>query len=118
MLLRVIFFHFIEQVPSVLLVLEGGTAAIETVYLACQEHIPVVLIKGSGRAVKVLEYALQLDETFTKDNKNKHEGLLSEIEKIFNVKRGRADVLHEKIRCCMLQKENVSRVTISFRKFQ
>ena len=100
--------------PSVLLVLEGGTAAIETVYLTCKKHIPVVLIKDSGRAAEVLEYALQLDETFTKDKENKHEGLRSMIEKIFNVTGSRANNLYEKIRRCMLLKENVSRVTIFF----
>lgn len=34
-----------EEIPLVLIVVEGGVGTIETVYLALQKEIPVILIK-------------------------------------------------------------------------
>ena len=108
MLMTINFFHFTERVLSVLLVLEGGTGTIDTVYKACQNCIPVVLIKGSGRATDILSYAHEnLFESH--DSQETHEGLMSIIkEKFPKLPSNEVKDLYEKIRGCMEQNKYVS----------
>ena len=103
-------FHFTEHVPSVSLVLEGGKAAIETVYETSQKDIPVVLIKNSGKAADVLAYAHQhLPDKFIANRKERHPGLQSKIKDTFQISNKRKlNEFYEKIRCCMEKKEYVS----------
>ena len=110
MLMTINFFHFTERVPSVLLVLEGGTGTIDTVYEACQNCIPVVLIKGSGRATDVLAYAHEnLFQGFSHDCQETHEGLISiSKEKFPKLPLNKVKDLCEKIRGCMEQSKYVS----------
>lgn len=100
-----------------MLVLEGGSGTIETVYGACQRCIPVVLIKGSGRAADLLAYACEeLRGDFVKNNEMVHPELMSKIRENFpdlksndvNIAEKKYKDLYEKIRLCMENKEYVS----------
>lgn len=105
-LTRINFLHFTERVPSVLLVLEGGTGTIDTVYVACQNCIPVVLIKYSGRAIDILAYAYKnLPDDFRENSQKKHEGLMSIIEEKFpKLPSNKVKDIYEKTRGCMKHK--------------
>ena len=100
-----------------MLVLEGGSGTIETVYGACQRCIPVVLIKGSGRAADLLAYACEVFiDDFIKSSEMVHQELTSKIKENFpdlksddvSTAEEKYKDLYEKIRNCMGHKENVS----------
>ena len=100
-----------------MLVLEGGSGTIETVYGACQRCIPVVLIKGSGRAADLLAYACEVfSDDFIKSSEMVHQELTSKIKENFpdlksddvSTAEEKYKDLYEKIRNCMGHKENVS----------
>ena len=100
-----------------MLVLEGGSGTIETVYGACQRCIPVVLIKGSGRAADLLAYACEVfSDDFIKSSEMVHQELTSKIKENFPDLKSDDVItaeekykdLYEKIRNCMGHKENVS----------
>ena len=103
-----------------LLVLEGGFGTIQQVLSACQQEIPVVVIKESGRGANVLAYAHEnLSDDFLNQNAQEHEGLMSSIKSNFqelksddtnpddenekNIKK-----LYNDIISCMRKKGNVS----------
>ena len=44
-------------IPVVLVVVEGGTDAIEDVIKSLKRQVPVVLCEGTGRAADILAYA-------------------------------------------------------------
>ena len=44
-------------IPAVLVVVEGGTDAIEDVSKSLKKKVPVVLCEGTGRAADILAYA-------------------------------------------------------------
>ena len=111
---------FTENVPSVLLVLEGGFGTIHQVLSACQQEIPVVVIKESGRGANVLAYAHEnLSDDFLNQNAEEHEGLMSCIKSNFqelksddtnqDEKKGKKlKKLYNDIISCMNKKGNVS----------
>ena len=110
----------IEKVPSVLLVLEGGSGTIKQVLSACNQKVPVVVIKDSGRGADVLAYAHEnLSDDYLNNNGEEHEELMSMIKKNFpevnldntNQKDGQvisAKELYEDIISCIKEKKNVS----------
>ena len=112
-----IFYHFTEHVPTVMLVVEGGSGTIETVYGACQRSIPVVLIKESGRAADLFAYACEkLPDDYIKNGeliKQNIPDLKSDdggsVEEKYNY-------LYQKIRGCM-EKKNVSKKNVETSKF-
>ena len=111
---------FTENVPSVLLVLEGGFGTIHQVLSACQQEIPVVVIKESGRGANVLAYAHEnLSDDFLNQNAQEHEGLMSCIKSNFQElksddtnpdeeKGKKLKKLYNDIISCMNKKGNVS----------
>lgn len=50
-------FHTHDEVPSVLITVEGGIIAMETVLMAIDKDIPVVIIDGSGRTADFIACA-------------------------------------------------------------
>ena len=111
------FYRFTEHVPSVMLVVEGGSGTIETVYGACQRSIPVVLIKESGRAADLFAYACEkLPDDYIKNGEMIHQDLMSKIKQnIPDLKSDDGDSveekyndLYQKIRGCMKNKKCVS----------
>ena len=117
MLITIFSNYFTGGVPSVMLVLEGGSGTIETVYGACQRSIPVVLIKESGRAADLLAYACEeLPDDFIENSEMVHQELMSKIKENFpdlssddlsTVEEKYKD-LYEKVRRCMKKKKYVS----------
>ena len=103
-----------------MLVLEGGIGTIHQVLSACQQEIPVVVIKESGRGANVLAYAYEnLSDDFLNENALEHEGLMSSIKSNFqelksddaktdDENRKKLKKLHNDIITCMKKKENVS----------
>ena len=100
--------------------LEGGFGTIQQVLSACQQEIPVVVIKESGRAANVLAYAYEnLSDDFLNENAPEHEGLMSLIESNFqesksddtkpgDEKERKLKKLYKDIISCMKKKRNVS----------
>ena len=117
-------YYFTENVPSVLLVLEGGFGTIKQVLSACNQKVPVVVIKDSGRGADVLAYAHEnINDDYLKKNGKQHEELMSMIKKNFSdsnlddtdQKTQSLDgqgisskELYEDIISCMRERENVS----------
>ena len=100
--------------------LEGGSGTIKQVLSACNQKVPVVVIKDSGRGADVLAYAHEnLSDDYLSNNGEEHEELMSLIKKNFpevnldntNQKDGQvisAKELYEDIISCIKEKENVS----------
>ena len=100
--------------------LEGGFGTIQQVLSACQQGIPVVVIKESGRAANVLAYAYEnLSDDFLNENAQEHEVLMSLIESNFqesksddtkpgDEKERKLKKLYKDIISCMKKKRNVS----------
>lgn len=119
MLITIFSNYFTGHVPSVMLVLEGGSGTIETVYGALwgQRSIPVVLIKESGRAADLLAYACEdLPDDFIENSEMVHQELMSKIKENFpdlssddlSTAEEKYKDLYEKIRRCMKKKKYVS----------
>ena len=71
-----------EKVPSVLLVLKGGSGTIKQVLSACNQKVPVVVIKDSVRGADVLAYAHEiLSDDYLNNNSKEHEERMSMIKK-------------------------------------
>ena len=105
-------FSFTGKVPSVLLVLEGGFRTIQQVISACQQEIPVVVIKGSGRGASVLAYAHEnVSDEFLNQNAQEHEGLMFSIKNNFKELTSddrKLKKLYNNIITCIKRRENVS----------
>ena len=69
------------NVPSVLLVLEGGPGTLGTVIGAIEgDHaIPVVIVKGTGRAADLLAYAVTSVDVNSPDSLNDLNSMVEEI---------------------------------------
>ena len=100
--------------------LEGGSGTIKQVLSACNQKVPVVVIKDSGRGADVLAYAHEnLSDDYLNNNGEEHEELMSMIKKNFpevnldntNQRDGQvisAKELYEDIISCIKEKKNVS----------
>ena len=62
---------------------EGGPGTVGTVYAAVSKGIPVVIVKGSGRAANVLEYALNISEKLLATSGTVHEELMDQVKELF-----------------------------------
>ena len=64
--------------------LEGGPGTIKQVLSACNQKVPVVVIKDSGRGADVIAYAHEnLSDDDLNSNGKEHEELMSMIKKNF-----------------------------------
>lgn len=104
--------------------LEGGFGTIQQVLSACNQKVPVVVIKDSGRAADVLAYAHEnVSDDYLNNSEKEHEELMSMIKKTLlylnldntNEKTQSADGqginskdLYKDIISCIRERENVS----------
>ena len=64
--------HINANVPTVLIVVEGDAATLDTVHNTCVKgHIPCVIIKESGKAADLLVYALKWQPEIELSDKDK-----------------------------------------------
>ncbi|XP_033756465.1 transient receptor potential cation channel subfamily M member-like 2 isoform X1 [Pecten maximus] len=94
-------------IPVVLVVVEGGTDAIDDAKNSLQQNIPVVVCAGTGRAADILSYAYQhYTGKLTKENK-----LRRKIQEAYGSKwkeeekDEKTEPILEKIKLCLKKKD-------------
>ncbi|XP_021378399.1 transient receptor potential cation channel subfamily M member 1-like isoform X2 [Mizuhopecten yessoensis] len=94
-------------IPVVLVVVEGGTDAIDDANNSLQQNIPVVVCAGTGRAADILSYAYQhYTGKLTKEHK-----LRRKIQEAYGTKwseeekEAKTEPILEKIKSCLKKKD-------------
>ncbi|XP_060085573.1 transient receptor potential cation channel subfamily M member-like 2 [Ylistrum balloti] len=95
-------------IPVVLVVVEGGTDAIDDAKNSLQQNIPVVVCAGTGRAADILSYAYQ---HYTSGKLTKEHKLRRKIQEAYGTKwkddekEEKTEPILEKIKLCLKKKD-------------